>query len=98
MRTLFTKTSLVFLISIVLFSFIVSAQFYYTPFDIFQNEWVTIIIVFAVSFAFIFFALNKTLKGNTGIAVIIAAGIAFFITSAFSKRWRSPRRLPYFPT
>ncbi|MGD2073228.1 MAG: hypothetical protein PVG65_07060 [Candidatus Thorarchaeota archaeon] len=61
---------------------------YFSPEQLFQNEWVIFALVFMIFFAFIFFALSKPLKENRGAAMVISIALALFIAVAISQRVR----------
>jgi len=82
-------TSIAALISITLVSAYTWGNrfgFYGSPLDYLDNEWVRFATIFLILFALIFFAINKSLKGNRGVAIVIATGLTILITTALARR------------
>ena len=59
---------------------------YSSPLDYLENEWVMFGAVFVLFFAIVFVAVNKSMKGNTGAAIVIALVVSLFISIAVARR------------
>jgi len=86
MNTKKLLTTIITLISIPIVSAYSWGGYYGSPLDYLDNEWVRFATIFLILFAIIYFAMSKSLKGNTGVAVIVAGGITLLITIALSQR------------
>lgn len=85
-KTLFTITLLTLLIPLV--SAFSPSYYLNSPSEILNNEWFVFGGVVLVSFAIIYFALQKQLADNMGVNVTIALVLAVFIGAAVSQRTR----------
>jgi len=62
-----------------------SSMSFYSPGDLFDNEWVLFTVIFLIFFAIIFFALQKTFKDQKGVSMIVSLGVSLLISSIFAK-------------
>lgn len=61
---------------------------YFSPSQILENEWIVFALIFVGCFAIIYFALERTMKGNRGAVVVIAIVISLFLAVAVSQKTR----------
>jgi len=61
--------------------------YWYSPSQLFQNEWMSFALIFIVFFAMSFFALGRTID-NKGANAVISIALALFISYAIVQRTR----------
>jgi len=60
---------------------------YSNPMGLIQNEWVLFLLIFAVFFSLIFFAISKTFQENRMTAVVISAVLSLIIAASLSEKF-----------
>lgn len=60
-------------------------NFYGSPLDYFENEWVLFTVLFLLFFAVVFYTINKTFKNNV-VSGVIGLGISLLLTMAITRK------------